>query len=57
MMEPGLRTGNYRTGGDELLVGPDGRSYLSMEDMAVAILDEIETPTHRRQRFTAATMA
>lgn len=54
MMEPGLRTGNYRTGGDELLVGPDGRSYLSMEDMAVAILDEIEAPAHRRQRFTVA---
>ncbi len=54
LMEPGLRTGNYRTGADELLIDPDGRSYISMEDMAVAILDEIENPTHRRRRFTVA---
>ncbi|MGI8680547.1 MAG: NAD(P)-dependent oxidoreductase [Mycobacteriales bacterium] len=54
LMEPGLRTGHYRTGTDELLIEPDGRSYISMEDMAVAILDEIEAPTHRRQRFTVA---
>ncbi len=54
LMEPRLRTGHYRTGTDELLVDPDGRSYVSMEDMAVAILDEIEAPAHRRQRFTVA---
>jgi len=55
-MEPGVRTGNYRTGANELLIDSQGRSYISMEDMAVAILDEIETPSHRRQRFTVATM-
>lgn len=54
LMEPGLRTGHYRTGTDELLIEPDGRSYVSMEDMAVAILDEAEHPAHRRQRFTVA---
>jgi putative NADH-flavin reductase len=54
LMEPGLRTGDYRIGRDELLVDWDGRSYLSMEDMAAAILDEIEQPAHRRQRFTVA---
>jgi putative NADH-flavin reductase len=32
-----------------------GRSYVSMEDMAAAVLDEIEQPTHWRGRFTAAT--
>ena len=55
LIEPGLRTGHYRSGGDEILTDGDGRSYISMEDMAVAIIDEIETPTHRRQRFTVAT--
>lgn len=55
LMEPGLRTGHYRTGDEELLVNDDGTSYVSMEDMAVAILDEIEKPSHRRQRFTVAT--
>jgi uncharacterized protein len=57
LMEPGLRTGDYRTGRDELLVNDSGASYVSMEDMAVAVLDEIEQPTHRRQRFTVATMS
>jgi len=55
LMEPGVRTGEYRTGDDEILTDADGRSYISMEDMAVAIVDEIEKPTHRRQRFTVAT--
>lgn len=55
LMEPGLRTGHYRTGQDELLVDASGASYVSMEDMAVAVLDEIEQPSHRRQRFTVAT--
>lgn len=53
VMEPGLR-GSYRTGADQLLVGPDGHSYLSMEDMAVAVLDEVEHPAHKRQQFTVA---
>lgn len=55
LMEPGLRSGNYRVGRDALLVDRDGRSYVSMEDMAVAVVDEIERPAHRRQRFTVAT--
>jgi putative NADH-flavin reductase len=53
-MEPGLRTGRYRTGGGELLVDEAGRSYVSMEDMAVAVLDEIERPAHRRALLTVA---
>lgn len=49
-MEPGLRTGHYRISTDELLIDHDGGSYVSMEDMAVAILDDTEHPAHRRQR-------
>lgn len=55
LLEPGVRTGSYRVGRDELLVGPDGTSYLSMEDFAVALLDEAERPRHRRLRFTVGT--
>ncbi|MEO3885387.1 hypothetical protein [Nonomuraea sp. B5E05] len=54
LLEPGERTGRYRLGADELLVGADGRSVISMEDLAVALLDEAERPRHRRCRFTVA---
>jgi putative NADH-flavin reductase len=49
---PGERTGSYRTGGDELVVGSDGVSSISMEDYAVAVVDEAETPRHVGRRFT-----
>ncbi|MGW6121297.1 NAD(P)-dependent oxidoreductase [Nocardia sp. NPDC055165] len=45
---PGERTGDYRVGADELLVDADGVSAISMEDFAVALLDEAERPAHRR---------
>lgn len=48
----GARTGAFRLGGDELLVAADGRSHISFEDFAVALLDEIERPQHSRERFT-----
>ncbi|MER7755573.1 NAD(P)H-binding protein [Kitasatospora sp. NPDC097643] len=54
VLEPGERTGRYRLGRDELLVDADGASAISMEDLAVALLDEAEQPAHRRVRFTAA---
>jgi putative NADH-flavin reductase len=54
LLEPGERTGSYRTGGEQLLVTDDGRSVISMEDFAVALLDEAERPQHPNQRFTAA---
>ncbi|MEV7027599.1 NADH-flavin reductase, partial [Kitasatospora sp. NPDC093558] len=54
LLEPGTRTGRFRLGRDELLVDADGNSTISMEDLAVALLDEAETPAHRRTRFTAA---
>ncbi|MFD6436150.1 NAD(P)-dependent oxidoreductase [Streptomyces venezuelae] len=52
LFEPGTRTGEYRLGEDELLVDAGGNSSISMEDLAVALLDEAESPTHHRTRFT-----
>jgi putative NADH-flavin reductase len=54
LLAPGERTGRYRLGENRLLVGEDGRSHISMEDFAIAILDEVENPKHPRRRFTAA---
>ncbi|TBW54646.1 NAD(P)-dependent oxidoreductase [Marinobacter halodurans] len=48
---PGERTGAFRLGKDELLVGENGSS-ISYEDFAVAMVDEIERPAHVQQRFT-----
>lgn len=52
MYVPGERTGEFRLGTDQLLVGADGQSKISFEDFAVALADELETPQHPRQRFT-----
>lgn len=49
---PGSRTERFRLGTDQLLVDDKGRSWISMEDFAIAFADEIEKPTHPRQRFT-----
>lgn len=54
LLTPGHRTGRYRLGSDTLLVDGECRSAISMEDFAVALLDEAEQPRHRRQRFTVA---
>jgi uncharacterized protein len=51
---PGTRTGRYRTGDDALLVDEKGKSFISYEDYAKAVLDEIEHPTHPRARMTVA---
>ncbi len=51
---PGDRTGTYRTGGDRLMTGEDGESRISLEDYAVAMLDEAERPKHHRARFSVA---
>lgn len=50
----GIRTGHYRTGLDNPVFNDEGRSVLSVEDLALAIIDELETPKHIKQRFTAA---
>lgn len=52
LFEPGERTGVYRLGRDDLLTDDQGNSSISMEDMAIALLDEIERPAHHRTRFT-----
>lgn len=52
VIAPGERTGTFRLGGDQLLVGADGQSRISQEDYAVALIDELETPAHSRKRFT-----
>ncbi|HVW67641.1 MAG TPA: NAD(P)-dependent oxidoreductase [Steroidobacteraceae bacterium] len=49
---PGERTGKFRTSANTLLTAPDGKSSISYEDFAIAMLDEIETPRHIRARFT-----
>ncbi|MGI8309997.1 NAD(P)-dependent oxidoreductase [Saccharopolyspora hattusasensis] len=49
---PGERTGSYRLGGDVLVTDADGDSSISGDDYAIAFIDELERPTHRRQRFT-----
>jgi uncharacterized protein len=46
-------TGSYTLGGDVLLRNADGVSTISADDLALAIVDEIETPAHHRRRFTA----
>lgn len=48
----GERTGRFRLGGDQLLVDEDGKSWITYEDYAVALLDDIEAPKHVKQRFT-----
>jgi putative NADH-flavin reductase len=49
---PGERTGNFRLEKDALLTDAAGKSHISYEDYAVALLDEVETPKHSRTRFT-----
>jgi len=48
----GERTGRFRLGTDQLLFDASGRSSISYEDFAFAILDEIEWPRHIQRRFT-----
>ena len=49
---PGARTGRFRLDGDQLLVDSSGKSWISMEDFAIAMVDELEHPKHTRKRFT-----
>ena len=52
LFAPGERTGKFRLGTDRLLISDDGQSRISMEDFAVALMDELEVPRHLQQRFT-----
>jgi hypothetical protein len=49
---PGERTGRYRLGGTTILLDENGESRISAEDYAHAVLEELETPRHRRAQFT-----
>ncbi len=51
---PGERSGQFRLGGDQLLSDAQGRSRISVQDYAVALIDELEQPTHARKRFSVA---
>ena len=51
---PGEARGMYRVGGDVLLADENGVSDISGADLGRAVVDEIETPAHRRARFTVA---
>ncbi|GGA99630.1 NAD(P)-dependent oxidoreductase [Puia dinghuensis] len=50
----GVRRGHYRLGLDNPVFDAEGKSVLSVEDLALVIVDELEHPKHIRQRFTAA---
>lgn len=52
MLEPGERTGHFRLGKDDLIVDAEGNSRISVEDYAVAMVDELERPAHHKERFT-----
>lgn len=52
IIAPGERTGRFRLGTDQLLIDANGQSHISVEDYAVAMIDELERPNHARRRFT-----
>ena len=54
LLQPGPRTGQFRLGGEQLLMNGNAPGHISVADLAVALLDETEQPQHIRQRFTLA---
>jgi uncharacterized protein len=56
IIEPGRRTGKYHLGDDKLLTNNQGESYISAEDYAVALVDEISNRKFERRRFTAVSL-
>ncbi|MCX2864315.1 NAD(P)-dependent oxidoreductase [Paucibacter sp. PLA-PC-4] len=54
-LEPGERRGRYRLGLESPVMDTDpskGPAHISVADLAVAIVDELETPQHIQRRFT-----
>ena len=49
---PGERTGKFRLGTNQLIANEQGDSRISLEDYAIALVDELEKPQHERERFT-----
>lgn len=52
VLQPGQRTGSFRLDDDQLITDEQGLSNISLEDYAVAMIDELENPQHVGQRFT-----
>ena len=52
IIEPGQRTGKFRLGKDDMIVNEKGESKISVQDYAVAMIDEVEKPAHHMERFT-----
>jgi len=57
LLKPGPRTGRYQVGADQLLMAGAAPASISDQDLAAAIVDELEQPRHHRQRFTVASAA
>ena len=51
-MRPGVRTGRYRLGKDDMIIDIVGNNHISVEDYAAAMIDELEHPKHHQERFT-----
>ena len=51
-LQKGVRTGKFRLGKDDLIVDEKGDSFISVEDYAMAMVDELEQENHHRERFT-----
>lgn len=52
VIAPGRRTASFRSGSDQLITDADGNSAISVQDYALAMVDEIELAAHPRARFT-----
>lgn len=52
VLEPGEATGTYRLDKDDLIVDSNGNSHITVGDYAKAMVDELDTPTHHKERFT-----
>lgn len=48
----GKRTGTFRLGKDDLIVDEQGNSHISVQDYAMAMVDELEQENHHKERFT-----
>jgi putative NADH-flavin reductase len=53
----GKRTGSYQKGKDNVIVNAKGDSYISYSDFEIAVLDELEHPSHKNERFTVVSEA
>lgn len=48
----GKKTGKFRLGSDDLVVDAQGNSHISVQDYAIAMVDELEQVKHHKERFT-----